>query len=391
MAMTHGTRMMGRWCMVAVLAWPTSMALAQGLLEPVPPAEDAPAADVPADVPPDAADVPVEDMPPSAVAEEAAERAAAAVADDPGDRTRHTMDGMIGQVNGRPIYARRVLEPVRDQLTAMSRQLSRNEFRQDAARLIAGQLDQIVTDALVLGAAERDLTEQERMGLRHMVRQRREQLLRQHGQGSLAVAERQLQDTTGMGLDDTLEAYRQEVIVQRYLHRRLFPQINVTRRDIRRYYQDRYEQFNPQGERMIELIRTGEADESQRIADALAEGVLFADASDEVRQLAAPGEAPLAHDALNEALAELAQGEHAGPIEAGDAYWFIRVAEVDQQGARSLRDAQLEIENLLRGQQFRTLSEQYRRDLFAEGSYNPIDEMTASLLEIAMSRYAPSE
>ncbi|MEX1017302.1 MAG: peptidylprolyl isomerase [Phycisphaeraceae bacterium] len=366
--MKHGTRQMGVWLVAGVLAWPVASAMADD---------------------PGASDPGMLDAPQDEVVEEAAERAAAQVADEPAERDAYTMDGMIGQVNGRPIYARTVFEPIADQLRAIARQTSRAQFRNEAARLIAAQLDQIVTDALVLGAAERDLSEQERLGLRQMIQQRREELMRQHGQGSLALAEATLRRETGMGLDATLENFRQEVLIQRYLRRQLFPRINVTRRDIRRYYYDNLEQFNPQGQRVVELIRVRERAEADRIAAELEAGTEFARVAEDVRRLDAPGEAPLAHTSLNEVMAELAAGEHAGPVEAGEAFWFIRVAELDDAEQRSLRDAQLEIENRLRNQQFRLLSEQYRRDLFAEGSYNPIDQMTASLLEIAMSRYAP--
>ena len=71
-----------------------------------------------------------------------------------GDMPLYTVDAMVGQVNGKPIYASTVFESIFEQLAALGRSLPRAEFRQRAGQLIEARLGQIVTDALILGEAE---------------------------------------------------------------------------------------------------------------------------------------------------------------------------------------------------------------------------------------------
>src|SRR5690606_31306012 len=80
-----------------------------------------------------------------------------------------TADAMVGQVNGRAIYASQVLAPIAPQLRSLGQSVSRAEFRRQADNLIRGELLRIITDALILGEAERDLTQQEHYGLLAML------------------------------------------------------------------------------------------------------------------------------------------------------------------------------------------------------------------------------
>lgn len=310
----------------------------------------------------------------------------------------YAVAGMVGQVNGQPIYADHVFKPLEDQLAALGRRLPAGEFRRQATGLIAGRLNQIVTDALILGEAERDLSETERLGLKEVVKNRREELLRKHGGGSPAVAEAVLLQETGKGLAKTLQDYRQEVLVQRYLRQRLVPRINVSRRDIERYYRENHAQFNPPATRTLRLIRAADSDTASQITQQLEGGEAFADvAGSKLNQFQpdrgglmenAPGDEVFGFPELNEALVTLKEGQFAGPIDTGGAQWFIYCQKLDRPGAQSLREAQRQIERTLWNQQFRTLSENYRQKLFEEGSYNSLVDMTDSLVDIAVSRYA---
>lgn len=316
---------------------------------------------------------------------------------------RYRVAGMVGQVNGRAVYAHDVLEPVHETLAALGRrveasELTRREFRQRAGELIAGRVREMVNDALLLSEAERDLTEQERQYVRYFMQQRREELVRRHGRGSTAVADRTLREQTGKGLDQTLEDIRQREIVRRYMRLRLQPRINVTRRDIERYYRDHYDEYNPPATRTLRLVRAVDAEAAATIESRLEEGDSFESvASDEALNTFqpnngglmadAPGDDVFGFDELNEALAELDEGEHAGPIDAGGAQWFLKVEQIKGGEGQSLKEVQREIEQTLRLQQFRRLSAQHERELYERGSYDSMQQMSEALLEIAMNLY----
>lgn len=311
----------------------------------------------------------------------------------------YDMDGMVGQVNGQPLYAGQIFQPLDDQLAALGRQLPSAAFHDRARELITSRLGQMVTDNLLLGEAERDLSENERYRLTQMVAFKRQELIRLHGRGAPSVAEAELIKSTGQTLAQTLEDYRQRVLVQRYLHRKLMPKINVTRRDIERYYRDHADEFHSPMRRTIRLIRTAKQEDAKKVSDALKAGQSFAHvASGDLNQynaggggrMEAPGDNPLAFDKLNQAMAQLEAGQWIGPIAAGGGFWFVDIVKIQQAKSQSLRDAQLDIGDRLREQQYRVLSHRYRQKMYQQGSYEAIPSMTRTLVAIAMSRYARS-
>lgn len=310
---------------------------------------------------------------------------------------------MVGQVNGKAIYAQTVFDPIEEQLQALGGQLPEEAFRQRAAELILGRLDEIVSNALLLGQAQRDLTKQEQMALRQILQDKRQELIRRHGRGSLAVAEAQLLADTGKTLDQTLEEYRQTILISRYLSRKLMPRIHVTRSDIQRYYRDHYDEYNPPAQRVIRLIRVADAQQAQRVQQRLEAGEPFADvAADPINQfrpseggrMEVTGDQPLAFEPLNQAVAQLQEGQSAGPIQTPgqpEAFWFILVEQLNRPPGQPLEHVQRQIEETLRRQQFEALSRQYQQRLYEEGSYTPREQMAQTLLQIAMSRYAAAQ
>lgn len=313
-----------------------------------------------------------------------------------------SVDGMIGQVNGRAIYTRDVLdEQLCQTLAGWGRELSRSEFRKRATERIVVRLNGMVTDALIYGEAQRDLSDQERQGLTVAMSRQREQLLRQHGQGSPALAEAELLRQTDMGLDQTIERWRQAMVVRRYMQQKLTPKVNVTRKDIKRYYKEHHGEFNPPHSRTVRVIQTHTGDDAQFISNLIASGTPFAEAAADEHNLfrrdagglmgEMAGEQLFADPQVNQATLELQAGDCTGPYTVGERDWFIYVEQINQAPGRSLMVVQTQIQSLLTDQQLREYTEQYREKLFEQGSYNSIEQMTMSLVEIAEDRYARAE
>ena len=306
---------------------------------------------------------------------------------------------MVGQANGQPIYAAQVFEPIEEQLIALGKTRPPAQFRYQARQLIQGQLGQIVLESLMLGEAERDLSAQEQAGLDYILKGRREELIRFWGEGSVAVAESRLVEETGLDLKQTLEQERQKMVIQRYMHQKLYPKIHVSRKDIERYYQDHHGEYNPPVKRTLRLIRVHTAREADRVDQALQEGQPFERVASRPQNRyrsqdgglmseQAVGDEVFGQPQLNEAMRSLQAGQHSPRIEIEGSYWWVAVDEIDQSGGRSLREVQQEIEQLLRRQQFQLLTQRYRQQLVADGSYNPIEQMSDALVDVAMTRYA---
>lgn len=336
-------------------------------------------------------------VPPAAASAAVTHRVATSSA--PSVSPQYAVAGMVGQVNGQAIYADHVFKPMSDQLKALAKQLPSDQFMQRAQQLIENRLQQMVADRLILGRASRDLSKGERQGLDHYVHEHREMLIRKYGRGSLPIAKQQIKQQTGKSLQQTIEDFRDEVIVQRYLHQKLVPRINVTRRDVRRYYHNHYQQFHPPTERTIRLIRVITDASAKKIEQMLDAGTPFKTVAanplnsynaDDAGKMGEQQGDHVFQGALNDAMLKLKAGQYAGPIDFKGGKWFIYIEKMTTPKSQSLRDVQLQIERQLRDEQFRMLSAQYRQKLFANGSYNNIDQMTKQLLQIAIDRYAVS-
>jgi hypothetical protein len=307
--------------------------------------------------------------------------------------------GMVGQVNGRPIYARSIFKDVHERLTDLGTRLPAAQFRQQASAMLQGRLKQIVMDALILGEAENQLTEQNQMGLLQYINEFRKKLIREEGDGSEPLANINSIKKTGLSLDQRMTEKRNQIVVQNYLKSKLWPKINVSRKDIERYYRDHFEDFNPPAGRTIHLIRTHDENVANQIDTELEKGRSFLDiASDNVLNprdwekkglfgKGIKGE-PFGNDALNEATLKLGEGQYSPRMKVGSMYTWVYVDKVSQGESRSLKDVQLEVERLLKQQQYNRYTEQYQKRLLDEGSYNDMTEMHNRLLNICMSVYA---
>lgn len=311
------------------------------------------------------------------------------------------VDAMVGQVNGQAVYADEVLDPIDAQLTALARQLPPSQFYRRAGQLVAGRVQQIVADALILGEAERALSDRERQALRIILQRERDRLLRELGRGSLAMAEDRLQQERGMTLDQYLEQRRQEIIISRFLRQELLPLINVSRRDIERYYRENREEFAPPPTRDVRVYIAPTQEQAAELRRLLAQGydspavtAALGETDSPFREVfmaEAVGEEVFAEDRVNAVLSTLDKGEVSNPIVVGDEYWLVCVEAIRRDEARSLKETQVEIRNRLQQQQFQVEVEQYRRGLFESGSFNPVDDMIAAIMDVVRGRYRPGE
>jgi parvulin-like peptidyl-prolyl isomerase len=326
--------------------------------------------------------------------------------------TDFTMDAMVGQVNGNPIYASTVLDKLKE-LETLGRNQPRLMFQQRAKILIESTLKQIIYDALILGVAERDLSDTERRGLEEVVKDHRARLIRQYGQGSLFLADEMAIAKEGKSIEQLMQDFRSIVLVNRYFKQKLLVKVHVTRKDIERYYLDHYDMFNQPASKRLRFIRTT-FENLVKFEKALKSGKPFKDVASDSSNLSRPSVGGLFPDlvmgnefaeALNQAIATLKQGKYAGPIRVQNNYWWVYCEEEIPGLSRPLREVQLEIEEQIRRERTRVLSEKYQTQLFQDGSYGKeagynrdrrtvesnnraLDEMVESLLAVAMARYA---
>lgn len=303
---------------------------------------------------------------------------------------------MVGQIAGQPIYAHHILEGMDEQLATLGRRLPASAFREQAATLIFEQVRGLVQDALIQDEANRSLGPQQRAGLEFFVASRREELLRRYGQGSLALAKRRIFQDTGQTLQQRLRDIRTQIIISTYLDRSLKPLINVTRRDIERFYRDNDEMFNPPTKREIQLIYVPDETAAADLVQQLNAGVPFTElaASEANGYLGKDAALSIESDdtmfgpAIDPAVQSLGQNEWAGPLPNRGQQWFVYMAKLDKPEGRTLFEAQIDIERALRERQERELQIELGEKLRRSASFTDERRMTEAVLEIAVARYA---
>lgn len=317
----------------------------------------------------------------------------------PTDPDVYVVDAMVGQVNGQAIYCSGVFEPLNDELSRLGRTVPRSIFEIRAKELIKRQLEAIVTDSLLLGEAERDLSDDERTALRRYVADERSELLRKWGNGSESVANQALIERTGKTLEQSVQDRRNVIIVQRYMRAKFYPKINVTRKDIERYYMDNQAKFSPPPSRRLRVIRAVTPADAAAVEASLAAGKPFPEVAESQANSYRNDEGGMWPDPvtsnkifnapeLNDALAKLGERQASSRIQINNVAWWLYVDSVSKEKGKTLLEAQGEIEDILKRQRFQQLSSRYNARLYKEGSYNPIDQMTDALVAVAVSRFA---
>ena len=318
------------------------------------------------------------------------------------DRT-YRVNAMVGQIEGRPVYANRFLIADAPALRELGSRLSRAEFEEEARRQIAVRLDAAVTNALIVGQAERELSSNERFGLKIVTEKKREALVLRWGEGSPELAETRILEATGLTLEETLREYRERELLILYTNRNFWPKVNVSRREVERYYREHYDEFNQQASRTIHFIQARTPADAKVIQTRLDAGDDFLDiASDrELNSYRAsqqgkwrrPVQDPnmFGHDGLAAAIESLHAGDHSSKLDWDGFPTWVYLASAEGGRSQTLRDSQLEIEQRIRMREFQELTVAFGNKLRREGNYTSLNQMLESLVEVAMSRYAQPE
>jgi hypothetical protein len=324
---------------------------------------------------------------------------------EPGDRV--IVDSMVGQVNGRPIFADEFFEPIEDRLIAESRTSTAREFLRKAQEIIRLQLQSIVRNNLFLAEAESEIIkgEQQQMGLRSWLLEREQQRIATY-RGSEEEARQELRER-GTSLEEAMEEEKDVTLIMELFRQRISPRVIVSWRDVEREYQKEQwqERFNPPGKLTLARIRLSTQEDAELIDDVgrrLAAGEQFLEIAESLGQ---PGvwqtfemstddltDIAITNQLINERLAELdGEGDTTEPFQIGSSTWWLHVAEINRPERKSLYDP--EVQRILTGylREMRRIEEQDRflRSLLDEAIYDELEQMEQRLLRIAMHRYAP--
>ncbi len=318
------------------------------------------------------------------------------------------IDEMVGQINGRPVYAAAFLSSLDDILRAEAIEKGREEWIRTASQLIQNQLLERIRDELLIAEFNADLTFDERVGLFSFIEQIQQGII-DRDLGSAARADERLRDQENVSLRGKAQEQFNREIVFEQLRREVTRKVQVSWRDIRRYYEQNLEIFQPPSTAKLRVLRVDPADR-EAVGRAL-EGVRGSDRASLIAERttfrSAEGgliEMELGPDGLaaaeffgpaelNDPATGLSVGQISEPIEFSGAVWWLWLEDIETPEAVSLYDAQNRIEQAIRSEREQQERARYFQRLFGTSAMTEqqLGEMRDRLIQFAIDRYLGPE
>ena len=320
-------------------------------------------------------------------------------------RTGETIvvDSLIGQVNGRPIFADEILSPIMDQLNADFVRMPWNQFREYIVQLVSRQLREVIYNELFLSEARAGLSEQQEGGFLAWMNNMRGELIGQRG-GISSDANRQMLEEEGKTIEEYLKLQEERQLIQVLMNERVRPNALVAWRDVERAWDQRKAMYNKPSTVTLGRIRLkteGNEEQIKLFQDELEAGETFevvatqAGMSDagvwdtfDLGDNERTDDIEIA-DFYKEHLAGLGPGETSKPFVRGTRTIWISVIEINHSEKRSLFEPSIQ-RSLYRDIYSRRLGEaqeEFIHDILEEGIYDDLQEMEDKIVQIALSRF----
>lgn len=322
-------------------------------------------------------------------------------------------DCMVGQINGRPVFASEILDPLSGRLTAAAKEVkgqpSAQVWVRDTAKLIQSAVQLRVRDELLLGEARARLTPEQKQGLIYFI-QRVDQWASGQSGGSQEQAKEAIKNRTGEDYDKFLQSQRDQTLIRDLIKENVTPFVRVPWRKVERYYLDNETQINPPPFAVVRIVMIDSANTDAvaraQAAAGAADGGAFKEVAQSEANVFERAKAGLVAKKLengyekiewvgnktwNAEAAKLTPGHFAGPIDTGTFKVFIRREDDFITPHRSLEDAQLEITTRLTIAKETQEQNEFFMQLLGKGSFTPVGRMTMELLVLAAQRHLPPD
>lgn len=314
------------------------------------------------------------------------------------------VDLMVGQVNGQPIYAQEFFTPLDTRLRVEADRLPRNQWLQ----LVTTEVDRIlferVRDQLLLDEFDQSLTADQRLGVAAFLERFRTRIV-SGNLGSALLADEALQREEGLSLDEKVEREIDRQVILEQLRREVLRRVNVSFRDIERYYNRNIDQYQPAPTAVLRVIRVRLDDEETLTAveDALSSQEDFVSVAAEHSSFRQSSEGKLevridsrdlatteffGIESLNAATQSLErEGQSTDRVDTDRDAWWVLLEELIRPEGRTLYEMQNEIEETIRADRFRSAEREYFAELFGRSAVSDLDEMRAKLITFAVQTY----
>jgi parvulin-like peptidyl-prolyl isomerase len=319
---------------------------------------------------------------------------------------------VLAQVNGRPIYAHKVLAVLDNALRAEALRYDERNFRRVAQDLIVKEIQTEVNEELIFAVAEKALDSREKEMAQLLTAQWKKDQETAAG-GSLELAKRRWADE-GWDFDERLDYQYRVSMKLVFLQRRIYPLLQVTASDIRRYYEaNRDTEFTKLARAKFRVIKIdprkmqieGGSEGARQLAERLRVKAFKGDfaqiareTNDEGLKLTAGAvgdesgwlaKGSYVCDKVEDAVWKLKPGEVTEVIEDKGAYYIAKLEDKQDAVTQEFEDlgVQQEIDGKLRTLQLRRLEERRQAELRKEAVIQENPQMMQVALDMAMQRY----
>ncbi len=353
-----------------------------------------------------------------------------------------TVEALVGQVNGRPIYANAVLEPISDQLAAASKKMSRSQFAEEVrnalfqehesmgSTLYSGRLYELVITDLLLSEASSRLTKEQSYGIFSLINQLRDDLASAQG-GSQTLARVNLELESGVSLEEFLEFQREKLLIDALYREKIWPKVNVTWRDIQREFEqisladfsvkdandvdeNRLQAIllglrsglglgaipEAKGQVSIGMIRVPKEDEAlaSDVREAFKLGMSFKEVANDLDlpndglwqtfEMGSNGVHDIdVSDLMREKLIGVEEGEVIESFDLGRSTVWLSILDIQKPISIYNRPVQIAVRNQLQWIAFNREKARFIESLWGEGSIEEVQTMSERVANIAVRRF----
>ena len=321
--------------------------------------------------------------------------------------TYSMLGGVVARVNGKPIFSDEVLAGAAPKLAEAAPAMTAEQFTPVAFAAIRDSLGNIIREELEVAAAERGLRPEDKTLAANMTTQWREAQISQAG-GSLALA-MQKAGEQGEEFNQQVEQQHRDFLRQIYYQKKVFPRLEVTVDDIRRYYDSHQkDQFTVPSKLEFRVLKvSGKSAGSPEAAMVTAaklrgrieSGESFekvaSEANDDPMLKRSGGDLKLGLidrgayriAPVEDAAFALQPGQVSQPVAAdGDAY-LVKLVRKEGGNVVPFEEVQDKVKRSMQLQQMAALEDQRRQQLVKEASVEQFPEMLRATLASAVMRY----
>ena len=316
-----------------------------------------------------------------------------------------TIESLIGQINGRPVYAGKFMTSIEDRILRIVAENPPGNAQRLIEKLIQDRFQQYINNELIISEAEGMLSPEMQAGIFAWIQSIQEQTVAGNG-GNRTSATQSIEDQFGMNMEQYLKEKRDEALAMDLLRRRVEPRTIVSWRDVERQYSMLEKEFNPEPRITIGRIRLQVSDELEikNVQERFKRGETFAQV---VTALNVPDggkwqQYPLPKnglaglelaDDIKKILLAVENGQVTEELRKGSTATWYCVTNVQEQATRSIFESALQrsIRRGLKEQRGAYERNRYLASLRDRWVTNDIDQMTKRLIVIAWERYLPKE